>query len=211
MKSFIITLLLIGQIGIQASSLLADEFFEKKVRPLLIAKCFQCHAGTKAAGGLSTETKAGWSKGGESGPAIVPGNVEESLLLDAINYRGLEMPPADKGGKLTNEEISVLTTWIRSGAVDPRKEGMLLGGMSREEADAWWSYQPIQDPNTPTEPNTIDRFINHKLQKNGLTAQVSATRRELIRRATYDLTGLPPPTRKSWHLNGTLRLMHFPR
>ncbi len=192
MKSFIITLLLIGQIGIQASSLLADEFFEKKVRPLLIAKCFQCHAGTKAAGGLSLETKAGWSKGGESGPAIVPGNVEESLLLDAINYRGLEMPPADKGGKLTNEEISVLTTWIRRGAVDPRKEGMLLGGMSREEADAWWSYQPIQDPNKPTEPNTIDRFINHKLQKNGLTAQGSASRRELIRRATYDLTGLPP-------------------
>jgi len=192
MKYFIIPLLLIGQVLLQAPPLHADEFFEKKVRPLLVAKCYQCHAGTKAAGGLSLETKTGWSKGGQSGPAIVPGNVEESLLIDAINYRDLEMPPADKGGKLTSEEIGVLTTWIRKGAVDPREDGTLLGGMSREHAATWWAYQPIKKPNVPAEPNTIDRFINVQLQQNGLTPQSPASRRELIRRATYDLTGLPP-------------------
>ena len=81
-----------------SSSLLADEYFEKKVRPLLVAKCYQCHSGTKTSGGLSLETKAGWMKGGESGPAVFPGDLDNSLLIDAINYRGLEMPPRDKGG-----------------------------------------------------------------------------------------------------------------
>ena len=88
----------------------ADEFFEKKVRPLLVAKCYQCHSGTKSAGGLSLDSRQGWEKGGDSGPAINPGEVEKSLLIQAINYQGLEMPPADKGGPLTKDEICLLYT-----------------------------------------------------------------------------------------------------
>ena len=94
------------------SSLRSDEFFEKHVRPLLVAKCYQCHAGTKTSGGLSLDTKDGWSRGGESGPAIVPGDLENSLLINAINYRGIEMPPPEKGGKLKPDEIDILTQWV---------------------------------------------------------------------------------------------------
>ena len=97
MKRFL--LLIVALLVLLPLHLQADEFFEKQVRPLLVAKCYQCHAGKKQSGGLSLETKAGWAKGGESGPAIIPGDVAGSLLIDAINYRGMEMPPADEGGK----------------------------------------------------------------------------------------------------------------
>ncbi|MCP3694895.1 MAG: hypothetical protein GY917_22040, partial [Planctomycetaceae bacterium] len=110
----------------------ADDFFEKQVRPLLVQRCYQCHGGKKASGGLSLETASGWRKGGESGPAIVPGKVAESLLIDAINYRSLKMPPPDKGGKLSADEIGVLTRWVASGAKDPRQGTKSLGGMSFE-------------------------------------------------------------------------------
>ena len=93
MKRFLI--LIVAVLLLFSLQLQADDFFEKQVRPLLIAKCYECHAGTKQSGGLSLETKAGWAKGGDSGPAIIPGDVDGSLLIDAINYRGIEMPPAD--------------------------------------------------------------------------------------------------------------------
>ncbi|MBA62813.1 MAG: hypothetical protein CMJ76_10665 [Planctomycetaceae bacterium] len=174
------------------TSLHADEFFEKKVRPLLVAKCYQCHAGTKTSGGLALDTKEGWAKGGESGAAIVPGDIEASLLIDAINYKGLEMPPADEGGKLTSDEIAILTFWVKNGAVDPRITGQHIGGMSRAEAKSWWAYQPVSPIDQADSPELIDIYINRRLQQHGLEAQDLSTRRELIRRATYDLTGLPP-------------------
>ena len=142
--------------------------------------------------GLSLETKAGWAKGGESGPAIIPGDVDGSLLIKAINYRGIEMPPADEGGKLKPEEIGILTKWVQNGAVDPRVAGQKIGGMSRADAKTWWSYQPIAEVEPVQSPQAIDQRINRRLQAHRLSAKTAASRRELIRRATYDLTGLPP-------------------
>ena len=157
MKRFLI--LIVALLLLFPFHLQADDFFEKQVRPLLVAKCFQCHAGKKQSGGLSLETKAGWAKGGESGPAIIPGDVDGSLLIDAINYRGIEMPPADEGGKLKPEEIGILTKWVQNGAVDPRVAGQQIGGMSKADAKTWWSYQPIAHVELVQSPQAIDQLI----------------------------------------------------
>ncbi len=170
----------------------ADEFFEKQVRPLLVQRCYQCHGGKKASGGLSLETASGWRKGGESGPAIVPGKVAESLLIDAINYRSLKMPPPDKGGKLSADEIAVLTRWVASGAKDPRQGTRSLGGMSFEQAQSWWAFKPLPRVVPGEMPQSIDGMVNKQLARHGLQPNGSTDKRTLIRRATYDLTGLPP-------------------
>jgi hypothetical protein len=180
------------------------DFFEKQVRPLLVKRCYACHAGTKAGGGLSWETARGWQRGGESGPAIVPGKPDASLLIDAIQYRTLQMPPADQGGKLPDQEIAILTRWVEIGAPDPRRGGEKLGGMTRQTAQAWWAFQPLPASSGPDEssnrrPETqsahrsvIDRLLDEKIQPLALPTTPPADKRTLIRRATYDLTGLPP-------------------
>ena len=101
-------------------------------------RCFECHGGTKAGGGLSLQTAAGWRNGGESGPTILPGKTEESLLIKAINYGEIEMPPSDKRGKLSADEIAILTKWVARGAPDPRVADPKLGGMTVEDAKSWW-------------------------------------------------------------------------
>ena len=112
------------------------EFFEKHVRPLLVKRCFECHGGTKAGGGLSLATAKGWKQGGESGPAVVPGSPEESLLIEAVEHRSLEMPPPARGGKLPEEE-----------------------------ARAWWSFQPLPSAE-PLETRDIDtRDIDAMLER----------------------------------------------
>ncbi|MGH9553236.1 MAG: c-type cytochrome domain-containing protein [Terriglobales bacterium] len=113
------------------------EFFEQQVRPLLVNRCFECHGSAKSGGGLSLGSAAGWQKGGDGGPAIVPGKPDESLLIGAINYHWLEMSPADKGGKLPDDEIAVLTKWVATGAPDPRTGRDVTGGMTSEEAKSW--------------------------------------------------------------------------
>ncbi|MBM4002475.1 MAG: DUF1549 domain-containing protein [Planctomycetes bacterium] len=181
-----------------AVSPISDEdrtFFEKEVRPLLVKRCFECHGGTKAHGGLSLASASGWAKGGESGPAIIPGKPDESRLIDAVNYRSLEMPPADKGGKLPAEEIALLTKWVAMGAPDPRDGSDVLGGMTREEARSWWAFQPI--PPTPatdiaTDAKQIDELVLREIRRQVLNVTPAADRRTLLRRLAYDLTGLPP-------------------
>lgn len=177
------------------------EFFEKQIRPLLVQRCFECHAGTKAGGGLSLQTANGWRRGGESGPAIIPYAPEQSLLIDAIEYGSREMPPADHGGKLPQEEIDLLKQWVSKGAPDPRDGSDLLGGMTRDQAAGWWAFQPIPDRNNvsvstgsaPTDDvAAIDAWIDYEIQKHGLQPTSLADRRTLLRRWTYDLTGLPP-------------------
>ncbi len=168
------------------------EFFEKQVRPLLVKRCYECHSGTKTSGGLSLDTRPGWQKGGESGPAIVPGKPDASLLIDAINYQSLEMPPRNKGGKLTDAEIALLTDWVRNGAVDPRDQVAKLGGLTPDEAKAWWAFQPLPKLDRPASPQQIDEFLDRESQRLGLSPHPPADKRTLIRRATYDLTGLPP-------------------
>ncbi len=171
----------------------ADEaFFESKVRPLLIARCYECHSGTKTMGGLALDTRDGWQKGGDSGPAIVPGKPDESLLIDAINYGSLEMPPADKGEKLSADEIAVLAQWVATGAHDPRVQEAKLGGMTLNEAESWWSFQPLPTADPSPSSADIDAFIQQRLTANAVAPAPIADKRTLIRRATFDLTGLPP-------------------
>ncbi len=167
------------------------EFFEKHVRPLLAKRCFGCHGGTQAQGGLSLATAAGWKQGGDSGPAIVPGRPEESLLIDAIAYRSMEMPPADEGGQMPAAEIAVLTKWVTMGAPDPRSGDGAIGGMTVAEARDWWSFQPLP-ADTAFASRDIDALLEREWNARHLAPTPPADRRTLIRRATFDLTGLPP-------------------
>jgi hypothetical protein len=192
-------LLLVASSSSTAAELLPDDldfFFEKQVRPLLVKRCFECHGGAKSSGGLSLGSAAGWQKGGDSGPAIVPGKPEESLLIAAINYRSLEMPPVDKGGKLPDDEIAVLTKWVAMRAPDPRTGGEAIGGMTREEANIWWAFQPLPVTGAVADLKSgvqhIDRLLQTEIDRQGLSIAAPADRRTFVRRITYDLTGLPP-------------------
>ena len=189
-----------------------DAFFESRVRPLLIEHCYECHSGTSTKGGLSLESRPGWQKGGESGVAILPGKPDESLVIQAIRYadENMQMPPK---GKLSAEAIGVLEEWVRRGAHDPRVGEEKLAGMKLEDAKSWWSFQPVvaTSSNSISTSNansadserlgvvgiqpatqTIDRFIAEKLQNAGVQALPPAAPRDLIRRMSYDLLGLPP-------------------
>jgi hypothetical protein len=167
------------------------EFFERHVRPLLVKRCFECHGGTKAEGGLSLATAQGWRRGGDGGPAIVPGRPQESRLIEAISYRSLEMPPADRGGRLPPEEVAILIRWVEMGAPDPRTGEQALGGMTVAEARGWWAFQPLPAASA-LESRDIDALIEREWSALGLAPSPPADKRVLIRRATYDLTGLPP-------------------
>lgn len=120
-----------------------EDYFEQHVRPILTNRCLKCHGGVKSAGGLSLDSAKGWRDGGESGPAIVPRDVDGSLLIQAIEGRGLQMPPEDAGGHLSSEEVAVLRKWVSLGAPDPRTGTDRLAGMTLEQAQGWWSFQPL--------------------------------------------------------------------
>jgi hypothetical protein len=171
------------------------EYFEK-VRPILEMRCYRCHstAAKKQRGGLLLDSRDGLRKGGDSGPALVPGKPEESLLLKAVLHTGkLKMPPK---GKLPNAAIANLETWIKNGAPDPREasawEKVLV------ERRGWWSLQPVRPPTVPLVKDAswprdpVDRFLLAKLEAAGLQPAHPADRRTLIRRAALVLTGLPP-------------------
>jgi hypothetical protein len=176
----------------------ADDFFESKVRPVLATECFPCHTNSQF-GGLRLDSREAILQGGKSGPAVVPGDPDRSLLIQAVRQTGeLKMP---KGGKLRPDEIAALTEWVRSGALwpaaapaSPRPGGLVVTPESR----AFWSFRPLA-PNPPPAvknarwPKTdVDRFILARLEREGLTPVAAADRRTLLRRASLDLTGLPP-------------------
>ncbi len=179
------------------------EFFENKIRPILKENCYKCHSleQSKAKGGLTLDTKTGLLKGGENGAIVKPGEPDKSPMISAVNYLDpdLQMPP--KGEKLTNGQIADLTAWVKMGAPDPRKDDAAklskLSGLT-EKARSHWAYQPVTKPTPPSVKNTawprgpIDQFILAKLEEKGMTPAPDATKEALLRRATYDLTGLPP-------------------
>ncbi len=169
-----------------------DDFFEARVRPILVERCYSCHAGIHAKGGLRLDSRQGWQAGGESGPALIPGDLEKSLLLQAIRYESLEMPPAEAGGKLSDADIETLTEWIRRGAPDPRDAETKIGGMAIEQAKEWWAFQPLPMESPPLTSRRIDELLNREIQAVGLSPAPPADRRTLLRRASYDLHGLPP-------------------
>ncbi|AMV25357.1 Planctomycete cytochrome C [Gemmata sp. SH-PL17] len=186
----------VGLLGGAATTRGADptDHFEAKVRPVLVQHCIKCHGPEKQKSGLRLDSKTGWQTGGESGPALVPGKSAESLLIKALSGAdGIsQMPP---NGKLTAAEIAALEQWVKDGAVDPRVGGPArLGGVTAAEAKDWWSFRPVTRPAVPKNAgtNAIDAFIRAKLAGANLALSPTADKRTLIRRATYDLTGLPP-------------------
>ena len=171
------------------------DFFETRIRPLLVERCYDCHGPESAEGKLRLDSKPGWQRGGESGPVIVPGDPAASLLIRAVQYKDdrLKMPPKDGGGKLSDVEIADLTTWIRRGAVDPRK-GKATPRPIDAEATKHWAFQPIARPSVPDSVHPIDYFIDKELLDVDFESTPPADTRILIRRLTFDLIGLPPTT-----------------
>ena len=185
---------------VSESASAADEtvYFEAKIRPLLIQNCQQCHGEKKQENGLRLDSKAGWQKGGDHGPAIKPGDPENSLLVKAVRRvdKDLQMPPKHP---LTQDEITALEQWVKMGAHDPREGASLAKiGIDMAAGRRHWAFQPIGHPHPPAVTNSagnlqsLDRFIFARLQQQKLQPNPPADRRTLIRRATFDLTGLPP-------------------
>ncbi|NBV25060.1 MAG: DUF1549 domain-containing protein, partial [Proteobacteria bacterium] len=180
------------------------EFFEKNIRPVLAAECYECHATAKKKGGLALDTRDGLLKGGESGPAIVPGQPDASLLLQALRHTHPTLKMPKKGAQLDARVIAQFAEWIREGAADPRSGAPTAASMSSAWADTlafrrqWWSFQPITRPAIPTPKNTawstnaIDRFLLTQMETHGLAPGPDADPRTLIRRLSFALTGLPP-------------------
>jgi len=179
------------------------DFFESKVRPVLAGTCQKCHGSATHKGGLRLDSREATLKGGDSGAAVVPGNPDASPMIEAINYRGLEMPPT---GKLRPREIEALVQWVKMGAPWPRekKDDAKAVGPSRgdfvitEEDRRYWAFQPIGQPQPPPvrtrgwAANPIDPFILARLEAKGLSPNPAAEPRVLIRRMFFDVIGLPP-------------------
>ena len=174
------------------------EFFEKKIRPVLIDKCYSCHSkDSKAAkGGLVLDTREGIRTGGDSGHAVVPGDLEASLILDAIRYEYVEMPPKEQ---LPESVIKHFEEWVRMGAPDPREgESLIKREINFEEAKKHWSFQPVKKPELPRVNrmdwpiSDVDHFVLAKLEEEKLEPVVDANRLTLVRRIYFDLIGLPP-------------------
>ena len=183
------------------SSLDGGEFFEKKIRPLLASKCYVCHGEKLASSSLRLDFKAGWERGGNRGTAIVPGDPDGSLLIKAVSFRDpqLKMPP---GGRLSASEIADLSEWVRMGAPDPRTSPpgppANPGEIDFAEARKFWAFQPIRRVAPPVVKNRswarspIDGFLLAQMEANGLVPAAPADKATLLRRVTFDLTGLPP-------------------
>lgn len=179
-----------------ASEPLNAEFFESKIRPLLNENCLACHGEKKQKGGLRLDSKKGWEKGGDTGPALIPGKSKDSLLIKMVQGTPGNPPQMPPDGVLPKEAIEALVTWINAGAPDPRENTSTAAkSIDWAAASKFWSFRPVtavKPPDQPADAQPIDRFVAAKLRDAGLTPMPAADRRTLLRRATYDLTGLPP-------------------
>lgn len=180
------------------------EFFEKKIRPVLVQHCYECHSASAAAsrklkGGLRLDTREGLRRGGDSGPALVAGSAGDSLLISSLRYDSFEMPPT---GRLPDTVIADFVKWIESGAIDPREDDSRADGTDEaidiEAGREFWAFQPLSASPPPPFAESdwplsdIDRFILAKLSEQGLTPVPPADRHVLLRRVTFDLAGRPP-------------------
>jgi hypothetical protein len=188
------------------------EYFEKHIRPVLVERCYECHSAQakKLKGKLWLDSREGMLKGGETGPAVVPENVEKSLLISAIRYshEDLQMPPKEP---LTKAQVAAFEQWVKMGAPDPRTGSAAVASVAATQsapaydfakAKQFWSFKAVKEPVLPDVRDIawcqgdVDRFVLAKMEEKGLTPVGVADRRALIRRATYDLTGLPPTPRE---------------
>jgi Protein of unknown function (DUF1549)/Protein of unknown function (DUF1553)/Planctomycete cytochrome C len=184
----------------------ADQlaFFESKIRPVLVERCYECHSAkaAKIKGGLMLDSRAGVMKGGDSGPAITPGDADASLLIQAVRHvsEDVAMPPKKK---LPPEQLAALEQWVKMGAPDPRTEDTVAAVQAKYAIDwktarEWWSFRPLAKAGPPAVKDTawpvndVDRFILARIEAAGGRPAPDADPRVLIRRITYDLTGLPP-------------------
>ncbi|MCA9074498.1 MAG: PSD1 domain-containing protein [Planctomycetaceae bacterium] len=209
-RSILLTLMLSGsRLAWSADTTEQDQFFETQIRPLLVKRCVGCHGAKKQEAGLRLDTKAGVTAGVDGEQVILAGKPEESRLLQVLQYSAddVQMPPS---GKLPNDEVALLTQWIAAGAhwpdepehaggEQPRYAVLENGEINFEQAAAsHWAYQPIRMPSPPPvsigspSASPIDRFLLARLDEQGLTFSNRADRRTLIRRAHFDLIGLPP-------------------
>jgi len=193
-------------VGVQFVTTLTPEhteFFERKIRPVLVEHCYECHSttGKKIKGGLVLDSRAGVQRGGDTGAAITPGDPEASLLIQAIRHTDAELAMPKK--KLPASVIADLEAWVKMGAPDPRAEDTVATAQARTAIDwnkarEWWSFRPLQSPAVPVvkqkrwPANDVDRFILARLEEKQLKPAADAEKRVLIRRATFDLIGLPP-------------------
>lgn len=200
--SFTFVVIVSGRVVGQAPA--SIEHFEKKVRPVLAEHCFSCHGSDpkKIKGGLIVTSRAKMLTGGDSGPAIDPGHPDKSLLIQTLGYDGeLKMPPK---GKLKDHEIEAITYWVKGGAAWPDAPdykptpAATSGPLFSKEQKEFWAFMPVQDVAPPHVKKKkwvqtpIDAFILARLEGQKLSPAPPATKRDLIRRVTFDLTGLPP-------------------
>ncbi|MBA4065591.1 MAG: hypothetical protein C0501_18130 [Isosphaera sp.] len=180
----------------------AAKFFEASVRPILVAQCVKCHGPEKQKGGLRLDSGEAALKGGDAGPAVVPGKPDASPLIHAVRYGDVQMPPA---GKMSDAEIAALEKWVKDGAVWPgaKAGGMVPAGHAArkpgtitDEDRAWWAFRPVAPVAVPgtrhPARNAVDGFVFARLEKEGLSPAPEAGKLALLRRVTFDLTGLPP-------------------
>lgn len=184
------------------------EFFEKKIRPVLVEHCYKCHAQDAAArkGNLRLDTAAAARTGGDSGPAVVPGQPDESLLLSALKYDTFEMPPS---GQLPEHVVADFRHWIQQGAFDPRESAAESTPVDNQIDIAagrrFWAFQSPEHARfsdqkpEPEDSERIDVLVQRTLQQHQLTPNPSASRQHLLRRLTFDLTGLPPTFEQMQH------------
>lgn len=203
------TLLALLTIGLPSLAVAADApspeqvaFFEKKIRPVLVQHCYECHSGDKKIrGGLLLDSRDAMRRGGDSGPAVVPGDLDASLILEAIRYESFEMPPE---GKLSAAIVADFEEWVRLGAIDPREaEAASTIATAPSKIDIakgkeFWAFQPplphapppVQQQGWAQQP--IDPFILKSLEDAGFAPAREADRATWLRRVTFDLIGLPP-------------------
>lgn len=202
-------LLLVGCLPVVADAPTPEAiaFFESKVRPILVTHCYECHSvqGDSMEAGLLLDSKWGWQTGGESGPAIVPGDLEQSLLIEAVRYQEETVSGMPPRSKLPEDQIQILERWVEMGAPDPRPKVEAKAGASdaepfdlQQRVQEHWSWKPIQAATPPAVRNEswpsgpIDRFILSKLEQSGLEPAPPASKRQWLRRVHFDLIGLPP-------------------
>ena len=188
-----IFIVMFGTLGAKLAFADADaDFFEAKIRPVLAGTCFRCHGGLKAGGTLRVDSRESLLKGGESGPAIVPGKPDESTLVQAIKHQdGVSAMPPEKDKTLRPDQIQDFVNWVTAGAHWPEKTAAF-------QFEQHWSFEPVRDVTPPVVrdanwPQTsIDNFILAKQESAGIHPAPRADKLTLIRRVTFDLTGLPP-------------------
>lgn len=197
MRKPAITAIVLAVFGSASASADAPVDYEREIRPIFDKHCYSCHGAEKQTSGLRVDALRFLRQGGDRGPALTPGAPADSLLMDAIAGDGTEIPPMPpKGERLTSSEISLIREWVKQGAPGPREASSIAA--TRAPKSDHWAFQPISRPSLPTVRDVswtrtpIDRFILTRLERDGVRPSPETDRATLLRRATLDLTGLPP-------------------